>query len=327
MPAHSGNQRITLRELRSRANKGSLSDEEIRHYFKLDRDNSEPFEPAIKLNEAAVDTEGKVLTQEETAKLIESASPASKPIARPTAAAAEARAQTLRVLAEGDSWFNLPDPFFPPTAIDVLSQSREVRNIALWGAELHDMVTTKQYRQPFGSGRFKRFLFSGGGNDVLGSIGAHLRSHIAGDTNPAHAPSYVKPSFASKLQDVMADYETLHGDVKALAPAGTVLFVHGYANAIPRANGPYLGGPMQDKNFDLSQVGPLARAVIAHMVGLFNDALRAFASSKANVVYVDLRPAMNAADWGSDEIHPKLSGSNKIARRFADSLDQNEPVA
>ena len=328
MPAQSGNQRITLRELRSRANKGSLSDEEIRRFFKLDRDNSEPFEPAIKLNEAAVDTEGEVLTQEETAKLIENASPASKPIAKPTAAAArQARAQTLRVLAEGDSWFNLPDAIFPPTAIDILSQSREVRNIALWGAELHDMVTAKQYRQPFGSGRFKRFLFSGGGNDVLGSIEAHLRNHIAGDTDPAHAPNYVKPSFAAKLQDVMADYETLHGDVKAMAPAGTVLFVHGYANAIPRANGPYLGGPMQDKNFDLSQVGPLAKAVIAHMVGLFNDALKAFASTKAHVVYVDLRPAMNAVDWGSDEIHPKLSGSRKIAQRFADSLDQNEPVA
>jgi hypothetical protein len=162
---------------------------------------------------------------------------------------------------------------------------------------------------------------------VLGSIGAHLKNHTAGDTNPAHAPNYVKPSFASKLQDAMADYETLHGDVKALAPAGTVLFVHGYANAIPRANGPYLGGPMQDKNFDLSRVGPLARAVIAHMVGLFNDALKVFASSRANVVYVDLRPAMNAADWGSDEIHPKLSGSRKIAQRFADSLDQNEPLA
>ena len=33
MPSQSGNQRITLRELRSRANKGSLSDEEIRRLF------------------------------------------------------------------------------------------------------------------------------------------------------------------------------------------------------------------------------------------------------------------------------------------------------
>ena len=53
------------------------------------------------------------------------------------------------------------------------------------------------------------------------------------------------------------------------------------------------------------------------MVGMFNTALRNFAASRANIVYIDMRPKMTATDWNTDEIHPKATGATKIAAAFA----------
>lgn len=327
-----GKEKIALKELKTRAaakKPKPLSEQEVRRYFLLDPGSSDPFKPVVRLNPDTVDPAGAKLSPKNTAKLLEALSP--KPaikqsgIALTTAKAA--KAAKLKVLTEGDSWFNLPAVIMQPSAIDILAETFDIRNIAIWGDELAPMVAKKQYRQPLKSGLYRRFLFSGGGNDVLGSIETCIKKRKPGDTNPANAASYVKPDFANKLKVAMSDYKTLAKDVRSMGPTGTVLYVHGYANAIPRRNGPYLGKALAEKDFDPEQLAPLARAIVAHMVGLFNDALKAFAAANANVVYVDLRPSMGAGDWGSDEIHPKLSGARKIARAFSEALAQNAPVS
>ena len=316
-PKSSG-KRITLAELRKRAAKGELTDQELRTYFELDEENSEAFAPAIKLNYAHVDTGGKQLSPEETSKLYERATQArdkkpdgKKPASSPEAAAA---APLVKVLAEGNSWFNLPDILMPKDAIDILSRTHNVVSVAKWGDTMENMLAQKQYVQKLRSGNFRHFLFSGGGNDVLGSIDKYVKTRSPGDTDPANAPGYVKPSFATKVKSIMAGYETLADDVRGAAGSRTVLYIHGYANAIPKKNGPYLGRPLEALGFDPSVVGPLCKAIVAHMVAMFNAALQTFAASRANIVYVDLRPKVTGTDWNTDEIHPKESGAKKVSR-------------
>jgi lysophospholipase L1-like esterase len=137
----------------------------------------------------------------------------------------------------------------------------------------------------------------------------------------------VKSSFAGKVKDIIAGYEEVAKDVKKAGDSKTVLYIHGYANAIPKQNGRYLGRRLEALGFDPSTVAPLAKAIVAHMVGAFNTALQSFASTHANVVYVDLRPKVTAGDWHSDEIHPNANGAKKVSGAFAEAIKANIPIA
>lgn len=321
--------RITLTELRRRANKGDLTEKELRAYFEVDEERSEPFAPAIRLNYARVDTVGKQLSPEKTGDLYYLATEVPKEKAARTrtrrgagksAKSLRAAAASMKVLAEGDSWFNLPDFLYPKDAIDVLRQTHDLSSVAKWGDTMANMLQERQYVQKLQSGNFRHFLFSGGGNDVLGSINTYVKPCTPGDTNPANAPNYVKPSFATKVAAIIRQYGTLADEARQAEPL-VVLYVHGYANAIPVKGKKYLGKPLEALGFNPS--GALAAAIVSHMVGMFNTALKNFAASRAGVVYVDLRPKVGSNDWHSDEIHPKATGATKIANAFAAAIAAN----
>lgn len=320
---------ITLDELEKRAREGDLGDADLRAYFKLDEDRSKPFAPALRIDYARVDTGGEKLSSEEVASLYEEAIRArqKKPPRTRFPETARAAIAPAKVLAEGDSWFNLPDLLMPKDAIDFLRQSFNVSNLAMWGDTLENMLAQKQYVQMLESGNFRHFLFSGGGNDVLGSIGRYVKPRTPGDTDPAHAPDYVKPSFAVKVKAIVEEYEQVAEDTRNAGGARTVLYIHGYANAIPKPDGRYLGRRLTALGFDPAVVGPLASAIVAHMVAMFNQALQAFAASQAHIVYLDLRPKVTARDWHTDEIHPNANGARKISAAFAEAIDANMPVA
>lgn len=314
--------RIKLEELKKRIRKGDLTDRELRGYFEIDEDNTEAFAPAIRLNYTRVDTGGKELSPEETAELYQQAM-----AKRPAEPRLEGAAAAIKVLAEGDSWFNLPDLLYPKDALDILNRTHNVVSVAKWGDTVENMLAQKQYVQKLKAGTFRHFLFSGGGNDVLGSIGTYVKTRKPGDTDPANAPGYVKPSFANKVKGIISGYETLANDVVKATGTKTVLYIHGYANAIPKKNGPYLGKRLEALGFDPTAVGPLSKAIVANMVGQFNTALRNFAASRAGIVYIDMRPKMTASDWHTDEIHPKATGVTKIAAAFAAAINANALVS
>lgn len=334
MPADKSHPRkISYAELKKRCETADLSAEELRAYFAEDKERSKAFQPALKVDETSVDLTGhRKPTPRQVAELyqqatrtpqksVEGAVPTVTPkslTAKTKSMAKSLKATDARVLGEGDSWFNLPAVIYPPTALDVLAETHDVRSIAMWGDELDQMVAAKQYLQPLKSGAFRHFLFSGGGNDVLGSIPKYVKKHQAGKTDPAH---YVNADFAAKIDELMKAYGKLADDVRTATKGGTVLYVHGYANGIPRKNGRYIGGPLEALGF-----GPetaLAKGIVRHMVAMFNTALKAFAASRSNVVYVDMRGAMNASDWIADEIHPRKSGSEKIAALFKAAMAKN----
>ena len=74
-------------------------------------------------------------------------------------------------------------------------------------------------------------------------------------------------------------------------------------------------------------VKTLAKAIVKHMVAMFNTALKNFAAGQSAVVYVDVRPAMTGSDWLSDEIHPRKSGAEKIAALLREAIAKNNLVA
>nr|WP_145994406.1 SGNH/GDSL hydrolase family protein [Mesorhizobium loti] len=320
---------IKLAELRRRCREASLSERELTDYFLPDEEHSKPFAPALKFNEDLVDVGRTRPNPEAISRFYAEATRAQTPLPKkPRRLTTTLRkAARIKLLAEGDSWFNLPDYIYPKTAIDFLGSDFDVSNIALWGDELEAMITAKQYRQPLRSGLFGHFLFSGGGNDVLGSIPAYVKPRKPGDTDPAHAADYIKTTFPQKISQMMGFYRTLANDARDATGGRVVLYVHGYANATPTKGGHYLGGPLEALGFDPVDHALLCRAIVARMVELFNLALQSFAQSTAHVVYNDLRSIMTQRDWYRDEIHPAEAGAKKIAKVFADAIRANTPIA
>ena len=333
---------ITLSELRRRIDAGALTKDEIELYFEPDEKKSKPFAPALKLTKR-VDKEGKRPGARTVTTLYFDAeerlsAPAPASAGRARARTTASAAAKMKVLAEGDSWFRLPNisfPIrFPDDMVDVLRKTYDIPKLAMWGDEMGDMVTTQKqnYLVPLGAGFYRHFMFSGGGNDVLASVEDHVKRFGAAGTNPADAGSYIKPSFRDALDTVIGYYETLAGHVRTVPNPKATLYVHGYAHARPRPGGRYIGAKLEALGFDATS--SLARRIGAAMVDRFNVRLKAFAEAENDdhpdykVVYVNLKPAFtSAADWNTDEIHPSSAGAAKAAAIMGDKIAANVPVA
>lgn len=331
--------RITLTELKKRIKEGELGKKELRTYFEPDEEHSEAFAPALRLTKY-VDKEGKRPSLRTVTQLYFEAderlsAPAPIPSRTPrTRSITAAAAAKMKVLAEGDSWYRLPNFFWPDDMVDILRKTYDIPGLAMWGDEIGVMVTTKKnnYLVPLRSGLYRHFMFSGGGNDVLASVGDHVKRFGAAGTNPANPESYLKSSFDGALATVIGHYGTLAGHVRSVTNPKPTLYVHGYAHARPRSSGRYIGAKLEALGFNATSL--LARKIVAAMVDRFNVKLKAFAAAQNTahptykVVYVNLRPAFTAAaDWHTDEIHPSDAGAAKAAALMGDKIAANVPVA
>lgn len=345
--------RITLAELRQLAKEGRLGAKAQARYFEIDPEAKRTFGPVFRLNAETVDVGKKPPTPEQIAGIFNqainaAADPNLKLSARPPAspAAVSEAAPTLsptakatskakvRIYPEGDSWFNLPDflvpfrPRYPSDCIDILDKTFEAKNnlTAIWKDELANMVKKKQYLQKLGSGNFRHFLISGGGNDILQDIASNLLPRKPGDTNTTTVAKYVAPVFDPRIKKLIELYETVHKEVmdKKNVNVEVVMYVHGYANALPLPGGEYLGGPLKGLNFDPVKVPAMAQAVVRELVRRFNVALEHFADTHSRVVYVDMRPFLtDPSDWNWDEIHPSKTGAAKVAAQFKTAINQH----
>ena len=319
--------KMSLGEIRRKSNAGALTEAEVRRIF-IAKDNIDgKIGPVVAFDPEHVDFSGFEAAPGEAEVLLEKAGKKAEAKIKASKKALEttiglkAKKKVL-VLAEGDSWFRLPWLIKPKTAMDFLDETHDVNNLAHWGDVLADMVAKASYAVPLGSGKYRHFFLSGGGNDVLDGIASYVARRKDGDTDPANAPGYIKPGYSKALAGLIA----LYSAAADATPANTILYVHGYAHAKPLKNGPYLGTPLKKQGFDAIEHADLAQAIIRHMVDMFNAALSGFAASRARVVYIDLRTVVKAKDWHSDEIHPSKAGAAKIADAFRAAIAANIPV-
>ena len=325
----SKHEKIVFAELVRRVQDGTITEAECERYFYPVYEGTEPFKPSLGVRESAVDVTG----IERTARAAGAALgfEASEIVLRNRRAAARGAeaameaAAPVAILAEGDSWFNLPALFFPQTLIDRLSATRPIHNIAMWGDELDEMIAAAQYVPPLQAGGIRFLLFSGGGNDALGggNLRAFLRQRLSGDTDPANAGRYIRQEFWDTLDATEILYHQLAENVLNASP-DTWLILHGYDYAIPRRGGPWLGRELEFRGFHPDDQKDLARALIRVMIDAFNDRLRTLHNNLQNVIYLDVRKTVGVNGW-FDELHPKTNSADKLADKFAALLDSADP--
>ena len=148
--------------------RGTITDKEIAQYFVAQPNPQKPFDFTVGLNRAAVDFQGVEKSSKSADALAQDAAISRDRQAR--AAAPTGFQRKSPIIAEGDSWFRLPNVIMPPTLIDLLQQDDgyAITNMAHWGDTLAEMAQAGQFWPPLVSGQADTFLFSAGGNDVLG---------------------------------------------------------------------------------------------------------------------------------------------------------------
>lgn len=245
--------------------------------------------------------------------------------------------KVVTLVAEGDSWFD----YIP--SYDIVSQLRsrdwpvryEILGKPRYGSLVNDMIydgyqiadTVMFIRQA----KPDAFLFSGGGNDIVGDQFFSLLNHHASglpELNMDVARGIVDKTLRVAYERLI---ELIIAEATSLGRPNMPILVHGYAYAEPDGRGwaggiGPLPGPWMDEGFD--QKGypksgmDLRRRIVRELIDLFNEMLLSLAQQYPNnIKYLDLRPllAQDPNDWGN-ELHPTRSGFEKVARLFDETI-------
>ncbi len=232
---------------------------------------------------------------------------------------AEAERKRIRVCADGDLWINILWPFsaiagYNPTFFDIIQNdfSYQTADRAYPGDTFQQIRSEKDYRPLIESGSFDFFIFSGGGNDILG--GGALRNLLKwrDEVSGPDPKKYIHTLILKDALDTLrSGYQEIAKDVWARSlPGRTRMLVNTYDYAVPRRNGVWLGKPLTDLGYDLRSDKVLIEGIIKHLV----DSFHAMLSRVRHVTVVDVRNTVNGR-W-NDELHPKQPASVDIAAKF-----------
>jgi hypothetical protein len=314
-----GNPKITIGELYSKIANPKHSKESLAKYLILDEEKSGPFKLVVKPNPETVDVSGPVRNivkdrqyqdlDREAQDLINAAFIFARSLVYLGKFIRERGYNGPKIVSEGDSWFLCP---YQKDIIDYLTfddgYDLAVSSLEAAGDTLETIVRSGQYMQAIPEQNASIFLFSGGGNDVLG--GGRLKEYLR-DYDPTLSPAeHLLPNFSTLLDHIMALYDQVLVNVRSLSD-DVLIICHGYDRALPN-NQRWLGKPMIERG--IMDRGFQA-AIIAEMIDQFNERLKLLTDSVLNASYLDLRGLVGPNRW-VDEIHPTAAAFGDIAARF-----------
>jgi len=248
---------------------------------------------------------------------------------------AKALAGPLRVLAEGDSWFDYPVLFkgglIPRLesrlGIPILSLAKagdEVRYM-LGVEERLRLIDKLKHGCPTG-GAWDVLLFSGGGNDIVGDpMALWVR-----DWNPGLPPAdhLDGARIDAALAIVRAGYEDLIALRNQLSPSTRLVF-HAYDFAIPDGRGICHLGPWLRPTFKLRGFPSRAEGfqVVRAMLLRFAAMLAGLAAKHSQVTFIDAQGTLDLhPGWWHNELHPNGNGFDLFVERFYQELKALYPT-
>jgi lysophospholipase L1-like esterase len=230
----------------------------------------------------------------------------------------------IRIVAEGDSWFQHP---LIHDIIDHIEKKEDYAVLSLARAKdtLFQMVTPGEYLDAVISEKPKYFLLSAGGNDMLGDIKPFLALPTKQNPQPA---DYLSTDFDTLLMGMKKSLQQLITNVMSAHPNIERILIHGYDyiipvqhnttpptghSPVPTREGKWVGHKMREKGITHFNTQKL---IVKEMIDQYAGILTQLANQNPKVQFVDFRGAhSNITDW-YDEIHLYGSRYKKLAKKF-----------
>jgi len=239
--------------------------------------------------------------------------------------------QSVGVLVEGDSWFNLP-PLIGGTNLvislkQIFGTKISILDLSHSGDEAREMLSgdqlkTLQETLNTKDVSFDAILFSGGGNDLVGPnllplLKSYKDNWSAEDCISADRLDTRLTQIASAYQEltwVRDDYEK---DAK--------IFTHGYDFANPNGKGARFilevaGGWVKARLDSKGIPTALHSEIVKILLKRFEQKIKSVMPSSRNCVHVETQGTLTEAAHWSDELHPSEIGFNLMAEKFATAL-------
>lgn len=228
-------------------------------------------------------------------------------------------AKKFKALAEGDSWFHLPNLPFPLPTIgssdtDIVRELRkrghDVSNIAHFGDTLTSIAKERGYIGGLKTRKYDVLLLCGSGNDLLG--GGELYQYLRLYRKDRAIKDYFKASFHTKVRQMEFLYRQIIEDALDHSKNRNLKIIsHGYDYAIPRPDGFWIGTPMQRQGIEKKK---LQKRLVEVMIDdLYKMLKRLKARYPGQFDYANLRNTVNGR-W-HDELHPRRKAFKDVARK------------
>ena len=299
--------KIVLNDLRTMIMDEAVTDEEIAQYLVEDKDAPLAFSPKVKINPELVDDQG---LEAEVAMASFNAWSKRRRQRKYRRRIANGW-NGLRVVSEGDSWFQYP--FLIKDTIDHLFDDYAIYSLGAAGDLVSAMLAQDEILDAVRAENPHAFFLSGGGNDLLGDGRLATALH---PFDPSRAPEdYPNQNFSARLNEVLGIMRQIFRSLASEFPS-LKIFVHGYDYALPN-RGKWLGRPMANLGIENED---LQAKIVRVMIDRFNAGLVGLANEFPGKVHrVNCLEAVGEDEW-YDELHPKKVGYERVADRYRELI-------
>jgi hypothetical protein len=244
--------------------------------------------------------------------------------------------QNLRILAEGDSWFEYPLPITHGDGVIYQLQKLlgyGIGNMAHHGLEAEQMLGLSMRQEIISrltdpQVKFDALLFSGGGNDIAGD---QFCIWLKDAPPPVPPPEMINTNaLAAALAILEAEFRELI-DIRNQYSRQTVIFVNQYDFPPITGLGVCGAGPWLQPSLDyaykhtgVTKPDPKEEFVVVKTIMQSFSTMLNRVAADPNVQRFVVVPTQgtldpNASDW-QNEIHPSSAGFRKIAQKFQTAL-------
>lgn len=307
---------ITTQELLAKVEDEKVSDEELRKYFVEDPDLTLGMTPGVRVNPALVIEEPGL----ESALGLNTANALAR-FRRHLAYGRKIRRnpETIRIVAEGDSWFQYP--FILEDIIDYVAGQDDMAVLCFsaGGDVLKNMAVEGEFYAPIEREKASVFLISAGGNDLVDDESPRrgLLDFLLPFKAGRAAEDYFNDAYRSFMEGIRLQYDMIFTRVLRLEASPRII-CHAYSDAVPQpGTGKWLGKPM-------SQLGiwdaKLQYDIVQVMLGHLTQILEGLAAKHGpKVTFLDLRGLVPANGW-HNEFHPNSKYFGAVAKPVIEEI-------